>query len=805
MSSVVPPAASTYAFGDVVVDTRAHRVLRGGVEVPLEPKAYDVLLALLRAPGAVVSRDALLDAVWGHRHVTPAVLNRVIAMLRRALGDEAEHPHLIRTVHGTGYAFIGVLEGDRETGSRLRGSDGMGTAEAPPEAHAAGGGHVAHEDLEPVAAPPASPVTGRMRFYAVLGLVVAIALAATWTIAKRFPVHVVPIAVPPAGAPPAAAPSSSPTLALLPPRLDARDPELRALTFAYLDGLRDALARLPGVSVAGSESARIAVLREQEPSKVGRLLGVEYVLATTIAREAGSIALELALLHVADGATLWRERFVQPSAALFRTIGPVLDGVVGQVSSMRVVDPVLAVPESAQDLYWRGVVALQLEDSTEAIARFEQALAVEPRFAMAHVGIAHAWRNRALAREASLGEAAAKGHVAVARALEIDPELVPAYVAEALLLTMQWRSNEAEIPIRRARAIDPDNLGVLTLTANLAGYAGRPNEALAIRPRTAALDPLSPMILTLWGRDLGMAGRFDEARAKLHEALAIAPNSSFALDTETRLLAAYGRFDEALAYHARVAERSADLYAALTVATILTAFGDYDAAQAGIDGFAGVDLQPPAFAQTVMELFWAQRRFDDALAWIEGEGRTRVQDPWRSAMRARALALSGRRDVALAAYRAVFAETGNRELLASSVYALHVGVGELANWAVLEREAGAGDDAVADFTARLEAMAAGGFAMPVLEYYRAVAALLRDDVAEADAALGRAFARGWRDRIALDTDLAWAPYADAPWLRAHRATLDASLDAMRRAAEAGAASRQRPSPVSPASRPFEAE
>src|SRR5687768_8022113 len=106
MTTDAPIALERYAFEDVLVDARAHRVTKDGQELALEPKAYAVLLELLRAPGAAVTRDALLDAVWGHRHVTPAVLNRIIAMLRRALGDDADHPRLIRTVHGTGYSFI---------------------------------------------------------------------------------------------------------------------------------------------------------------------------------------------------------------------------------------------------------------------------------------------------------------------------------------------------------------------------------------------------------------------------------------------------------------------------------------------------------------------------------------------------------------------------------------------------------------------------------------------------------------------------------------------------------------------------
>src|SRR5690606_17051689 len=54
--------------------------------------------------------DALLDRVWGHRHVTPGVLNRVVAQLRKALGDHAEHPRYIQTLHSLGYRFIGQVE-----------------------------------------------------------------------------------------------------------------------------------------------------------------------------------------------------------------------------------------------------------------------------------------------------------------------------------------------------------------------------------------------------------------------------------------------------------------------------------------------------------------------------------------------------------------------------------------------------------------------------------------------------------------------------------------------------------------------
>jgi DNA-binding winged helix-turn-helix (wHTH) protein len=98
-----------YQCDDIVVEPRAHRLERAGVALQVEPKAYAVLTVLLQQAGDVVSKDDLLDAAWGHRHVTPGVLSRAISQLRRALGDCATHPRYIATVHSLGYRFIGEV------------------------------------------------------------------------------------------------------------------------------------------------------------------------------------------------------------------------------------------------------------------------------------------------------------------------------------------------------------------------------------------------------------------------------------------------------------------------------------------------------------------------------------------------------------------------------------------------------------------------------------------------------------------------------------------------------------------------
>ena len=97
---------AVYEFGDVRVDMARMAAARGDTPIPLEPKAFDVLVYLLQHRDRVVNKDELLDAVWAGTFVTPNVLSRAVAQIRKALGDESDHAHYIETVAKRGYRFI---------------------------------------------------------------------------------------------------------------------------------------------------------------------------------------------------------------------------------------------------------------------------------------------------------------------------------------------------------------------------------------------------------------------------------------------------------------------------------------------------------------------------------------------------------------------------------------------------------------------------------------------------------------------------------------------------------------------------
>lgn len=101
----------TYRFGDICVDLSRLVVTRGGRPVDLEPKAFDVLRVLLLHRDRLVTKDELLAVVWPDTFVTPNVLTRAIAQLRKALGDDAQEARYIETATKRGYRFIGQLDG----------------------------------------------------------------------------------------------------------------------------------------------------------------------------------------------------------------------------------------------------------------------------------------------------------------------------------------------------------------------------------------------------------------------------------------------------------------------------------------------------------------------------------------------------------------------------------------------------------------------------------------------------------------------------------------------------------------------
>src|SRR5271163_1767400 len=95
-----------FTFRDVEVREREFSIVKAGELLPVEPKAFRVLLFLLRSPHRLITKDELLDAVWSDCAVSDNSLTRSVALLRRLLGDDTHEPRYIATVPTVGYRFL---------------------------------------------------------------------------------------------------------------------------------------------------------------------------------------------------------------------------------------------------------------------------------------------------------------------------------------------------------------------------------------------------------------------------------------------------------------------------------------------------------------------------------------------------------------------------------------------------------------------------------------------------------------------------------------------------------------------------
>ena len=119
-----------YRFGAFTLSTRARELKRDGVPVPLSPRAFDCLVYLIEQRERAVNKDELVEAIWGRPNVSDTQLGQTVLRARRAVGDDGQVQHFIRTVSRFGYRWIAEVESiDADEAA----SAGEATGEVPPE------------------------------------------------------------------------------------------------------------------------------------------------------------------------------------------------------------------------------------------------------------------------------------------------------------------------------------------------------------------------------------------------------------------------------------------------------------------------------------------------------------------------------------------------------------------------------------------------------------------------------------------------------------------------------------------------
>ncbi len=535
------PGSERYAFGDFVLERSQRRVLRGdGTALALTPRQFDALLLFVENAGQLLDKDTLMGALWPGLVVEENNLSQTVSSLRRLLGDEPPGKRFIQTVTRRGFRFIAPVTVDPPV-----------PGAAPPSAPARRGD-------DPPVAPPGTISPERRRWLqrslALGGAGVAGAAFWAWRRAAT------------GGAGDGAAGA---TLAVLPFKPLAAESRDELLEVGMADSLITRLSTVPGLVVRSVGSVRRYAGSEQDPVRAAQDLDVAWIVDGSLQRRGDQLRVTARLLRASDGSAAWSGSFDEKFTGVFDVQDAittrVMQALVGRLQTSAGgpagTDPGGTRNTDAYELYLaasRHMQGRRAEGLRKSITLYQQAIAVDPSYALAHVGLAEALRETMLASDALPASVSGPARAAIQRALTLVPNLGEALAENGYGLyffEFDWPGAEREF--RRALAFNPNVAVAHFGLAQLLLTQDRPAEGFVHLRRARELDPMSPFFNTLEAGYLFASGRRAEAHARLQRAFDIAPDFFLALRTEaTMQLAEGGPPDSAIALFRRAAAQA---------------------------------------------------------------------------------------------------------------------------------------------------------------------------------------------------------------------------------------------------------
>jgi TolB-like protein/DNA-binding winged helix-turn-helix (wHTH) protein len=509
-------------FGLFDFDARTGELRREGEIVKLSPQPARVLALLLEKPGEVVLRDELRASIWGNETFVDFErgLNFCILQVRSALGDSSDNPRFIQTVPRKGYRFI-----------------------AP----------VSHPSSQPPRHDP--PVPGselsvprsvRRSTAVVAAAALLIVAPILWLVLSRGDVASTPA-------------NARVRIAVLPFVNQTGDADSDYVVDGITDELITQLGRANPARLA--VIGRTSVMRyrnnaEKTVADIGRELNVAYVLEGSVRRDGARLRVTTDLVDVRDQAVLWSSAFDRPAGNSMDLQADVAVRVARALSLdivPSITSPALARSTGnvdAWDAYLRGRHLMNrgnADEARKAVAEFETAVKLDPKFAAGWAQIAEAGHLLVMMGAAAPNDAYPRAQEAAARARELDDTLADAHVAHGLVaLWYDWQPAAAAGAFEQALALNPSNGAAHHDYAwSLVGL-GRFDEA--VREITAArdFDPLS----TRANADIGwlhlhLRQPAEAARACQH-ILAIYPDALEAQACLERAFVQRGLYDDAV-------------------------------------------------------------------------------------------------------------------------------------------------------------------------------------------------------------------------------------------------------------------
>ena len=615
------PAKLSYEFGPFRLDPAEHVLLRDGEPVPLRPKEFAVLLALVENHGHVLTKDELLKGVWAGRFVEEGNLNRHVSTLRGVLGETPGESQYVETVPKVGYRFVAPVREIRDPGADMV-IERHTVARIVTEEEVEANGLV--ESL-PAFEPKALLTTGekekgvsrrrRMAFVGVGVLLVGLALALTQPWSSRESQGKKAVA-------------TVRSLAVLPFKPIGAGEEDEYLGLGMADALITKLSNIREINIRPTSAVRKYGAHDQNPVAAGRDLGVEAVIEGSVQRVGERVRLTVQLVSVQDGAPLWAEKFDEH----FTNIFAVQDRISEQVALSLTLTLNTAERELLTKRYTENSEAHQLylkgryfwnkrtvDGLKKGISYFNQAVEKDPSYALAYVGLADSYSLLSDYGWLPPNEAYPQAKRAAEKALALDERLAEAHTVLGLIKTSyDWDWTGAEREYRRAIELNPNYETAHQWYAEYLSGMGRHQEAIAEIRRAKEINPFSLIINAVEVSVLCIAREYDQGISQGQKALEMDPHFAEVYGYLKRCYEQKGMYREAIAarqMRRKLAGLDAEETEALREAAAATSARAYW--QKMLEQEAGESKRELSSAFEMAEIFAQLGEKDQAFATLE--------------------------------------------------------------------------------------------------------------------------------------------------------------------------------------------
>ncbi len=418
------------------------------------------------------------------------------------------------------------------------------------------------------------------------------------------------------------------SIAVLPFVNASGDPDVEYLSDGITESLISSLSQLPELKV----KARTSVFRYKGqdifPQQIARELNVQAIVIGRVVQRGNDLTLHVELVDAATENILWKTDYNRQMTNLIslqneiaRDVSDKLRVRLTGTEEKRLARNYTANTEAYQ-LYLKGryhVSKLTPPETQIGISYFQQAIQIDPLYALAYIGLSDGYRSLALAGEMVPTEFLPKAKAAAEKALEIDDALAEAHTALGVaMFWYDWDWQGAENQYKRALELNPNSSDGHLFYAHLLSNTGRHDEALTEIQRARELDPLSPFVSSVEGQFLLHAGRIDEALARLQQTFELAPDFWLPHGFAASAYVEKGMYSEAIAS----ARRATELSARQTLAKSITGYalaklGKRDEARAVLEELLQLSKErfvPPYHLALVYN---GLGEHDETFAWLE--------------------------------------------------------------------------------------------------------------------------------------------------------------------------------------------